>query len=218
MNNKNILLINKPKHWTSNDIIRKFKFVTKIKKVGHSGTLDPLASGLLILGYNKGTKELNNLITQDKTYIATIHFNYETSTLDSEGVIVNYKNKNILKNEIISALEHFKNNDYYQKPPKFSAIKINGKKAYDLARKNIDFEIPTKLVKLYYYNIISFKDKELIIELKVSKGFYIRSFARDLGYYLNNYANLANLIRTKIGNYDLKNAINIEDINENTVN
>lgn len=217
MNNKNILLINKPKHWTSNDVIRKFKKITKIKKVGHSGTLDPLASGLLILAYNNGTKELNKIIVDDKKYIATIHFNYETDTLDSEGVVTNYSNKKIELNSIINSLENFLKIDYYQEPPKYSAIKINGNKAYDLARKNIDFEIPKKLVKLYSYKIISNIDKELILELHVSKGFYIRSFCRDLAKSLNTYGNLANLIRISIGKYQLTDAINIEEINEDWI-
>lgn len=217
MNNKNILLINKPKHWTSNDVIRKFKKVTKIKKVGHSGTLDPLASGLLILGYNNGTKELNTIITNDKKYIATIHFNYKTETLDSEGIIINYSNKKIELNSIINSLDNFLKIDYYQEPPKYSAIKINGYKAYDLARRNISFEIPKKLVKLYDYKIISYIDKELIIELHVSKGFYIRSFCRDLANSLDTYGNLANLIRTNIGEYQLIDAINIEEINEDWI-
>lgn len=218
MNNKNILLINKPKHWTSNDVVRKFKYQTKIKKVGHSGTLDPLASGLLILGYNQGTKELNNLLTEDKTYIAIIHFNYETTTLDHEGVITNYKLADINLEDIKKSLDNFKEKEYYQIPPKFSAIKINGQKAYDLARKNIEFNIAPKIVKLYDYNIISLIDKELIVELHVSKGFYIRSFCKDLGLSINNYANLADLIRTKIGNYSLSDAMEVKDLNENIIN
>ena len=217
MNKNNILLINKPKHWTSNDVIRKFKSITKIKKVGHSGALDPLASGLLLLGYNNGTKLLNKIINDDKVYIATIHFNYETNTLDSEGVIINYKYEQIPINNIINSLEHFLKIEYYQIPPKFSAIKINGKKAYELARNNIDFEIKPKLVKLYNYNIISYENNELIIELSVSKGFYIRSFCRDLGSHINNYANLANLVRTKIGDFKIEDAIEIKDLNENII-
>ena len=212
MSTNNILLINKPKHWTSNDVIRYIKKNLNVKKCGHAGTLDPLATGLLLIGINNGTKQLANLICEDKTYIATIHFNYYTNTLDSEGDIIDYKYDTINIKNIINSLDYFKNNNYYQTPPKFSAIKIKGKKAYELARNNIEFDLIPKLVKLYDYKIISYIDHELNVELKVSKGFYIRSFCYDLGKKLNNFGNLANLIRTQIGEYKLSEAHNIKDI------
>lgn len=102
--------------------------------------------------------------------------------------------------------------DYWQYPPKYSAIKIDGQRAYELARKQVDFEIQAKLVKLLDYQIISFEHNELVIDLTVTKGFYIRSFAYDLGRRLNNYANLAGLIRTQIGEYRLENAYEIEQL------
>lgn len=207
-----LLLVNKPKHWTSNDVVKKVKSILKIKKIGHAGTLDPLASGLLILGINKGTKLLNNILLNTKTYLATIHFNYFTDTYDSEGNIQQYEYKNINLEDIKKVLDFFKNNDYYQLPPKYSAVKIKGQKAYELARKNIDFRIEPKLVKLIDYKIINYLDRELIIEITVSKGFYVRSFAYDLGIKLNNFGNLANLIRTKIGKYSLKEAYTIKEI------
>lgn len=207
-----LLLVNKPKHWTSNDVVKKVKSILKIKKIGHAGTLDPLASGLLILGINKGTKLLNNILLNTKTYLATIHFNYFTDTYDSEGNIQRYEYKNINLEDIKKVLDFFKNNDYYQLPPKYSAVKIKGQKAYELARKNIDFRIEPKLVKLIDYKIINYLDRELIIEITVSKGFYVRSFAYDLGIKLNNFGNLANLIRTKIGKYSLKEAYTIKEI------
>lgn len=214
LNNKNIILINKPKHWTSNDVVRKVKNLLKVKKVGHAGTLDPLASGLLILGINDGTKALNNLLTEDKVYVATIHFNYYTDTNDSEGNILKYEQKDIFLENVIQAINSFILEDYYQYPPKYSAIKINGKKAYELARENKEFEIKPKLVKLFDYKILSFIDKELVIELHVSKGFYIRSFAYDLGIKLDNYANLADLKRTSIGSFSLNDALEISEVKE----
>lgn len=207
-----LILIDKPKHWTSNDVVRKIKKILKVKKIGHGGTLDPLATGLLILGIEEGTKELNNLLNTTKEYEAIIHFNYETTTFDLEGEVVNYKPRTIKLDEIIKVLDIFVNNDYYQEPPKFSAVKINGKKSYDLARKNIDFKLEPKLVKLLNYKIVSFAHNELKIILEVSKGFYIRSFAHDLGIKLDNYANLADLRRTKIGNFNLKDALQIKDL------
>lgn len=207
-----LILIDKPKHWTSNDVVRKIKNILKVKKIGHGGTLDPLATGLLILGIEEGTKELNNLLNSTKEYEAIIHFNYETTTYDLEGEVVNYQSKEIKLDELIDALEIFVNNEYYQEPPRFSAVKINGHKSYELARKNINFKLEPKLVKLFNYRIVSFAKNELKIILEVSKGFYIRSFAHDLGIKLNNYANLADLKRTKIGDFSLNDALTIKEL------
>lgn len=209
---KNIILINKPLHWTSNDVVRKVKNTLNAKKVGHAGTLDPLASGLLILGIGSGTKQLNDLITNDKEYVATVHFNYYTDTYDNEGQVLAYQNKEVTICDILPILENMKNMEYWQVPPKYSAIKINGQKAYDLARSNKEVVIEPRLVHLYDYEILSFIDKELVIRLHVSKGFYVRSFAHDLGERINNYANLAGLVRTKIGEFDLQNAWSLEEL------
>lgn len=208
---KEILLINKPKHWTSNDVVRKIKGVLKVKKVGHAGTLDPLAEGLLILGINKGTKKLNDLLTNNKVYRANIHFGYYTSSYDLESEEVYFKNKFPTKKEIEVALKTFLG-EIEQFPPKFSAIKINGKRAHELARNNIDFEIKAKKVSLEDYKIIEFKNNELIIDIKVSKGFYVRSFAYDLGIKLNTYGCLAKLVRTQIGEYKLKDSLEIGEV------
>ncbi len=213
MKNNNLLLINKPKHWTSNDVVKKVKNILNLKKIGHAGTLDPLATGLLILGLNEGTKQLNSLLLDNKTYLATIHFNYSTTTYDSEGDVVNYRPMTLDLVAIKNALDTFLNCDYYQLPPKYSAIKVNGKKAYELARKNIDFALEPKLVKLCNYEVIDYSNNQLIIKIDVSKGFYVRSFAYDLGIKLNNFATLANLMRTKIGNYKLDDALEIKDLN-----
>lgn len=210
--NQDILLVNKPKHWSSNDVVRKVKKILQVKKVGHAGTLDPLASGLLILGINKGTKRLNELLLDNKTYRAIIHFNYFTDTYDAEGMVQTYEFKPISLSEIKVALDAWVNQDYWQLPPRYSAIKIDGQRAYELARKQVDFTIQPKLVKLLNYQIVSFDHNELVVDLMVTKGFYIRSFAYDLGRKLNNYANLAGLTRTKIGEYSLENAYEIEQL------
>lgn len=214
MKNSNLLLVNKPKHWTSNDVVKKIKNILNLKKIGHAGTLDPLATGLLILGLNEGTKQLNSLLLDNKTYLATIHFNYSTTTYDSEGDVVNYQPMMLDLVAIKNALDTFLGCDYYQLPPKYSAIKVNGKKAYELARKNIYFNLEPKLVKLYNYEVIDYSNNQLIIKIDVSKGFYVRSFAYDLGIKLNNFATLANLVRTKIGDYKLDDALEIKDLND----
>lgn len=209
-----LLLIDKPKHWTSADVVRKLKSRYKIKKIGHAGTLDPLATGLLIVGLNEGTKLLTNLIGSDKTYKAIIHFNYQTTTLDNEGEIINYKYKMIMIEEIEKALHFFKTTDYYQIPPLYSAIKLNGIKCYNLARNNKTAELQPRLVKLKDYKIISYANNQLIVFLNVSKGFYIRSFALDLGLKLNNYGNLAELRRISVGNYNVENSYKLSELDD----
>ncbi len=214
-NNLKILLVNKPLHWTSNDVVQKIKHKYHIKKIGHAGTLDPLASGLLILGINQGTKEINNLMLMEKVYLANIVFNYETDTNDNEGKIVSYQKKDIQLDKIIDALNKFKNEIYEQVPPIYSSVKINGKRAYELARSSKDnIVINPKIVKLIDYKIISFKNNELIIELKTSKGFYVRSLARDLGRAVGNFANLTKLVRTQIGEYKIEQSYKLENLDE----
>ncbi|MDE5617539.1 MAG: tRNA pseudouridine(55) synthase TruB [Ureaplasma sp.] len=214
-NNLKILLVNKPLHWTSNDVIQKIKHKYHIKKIGHAGTLDPLATGLLILGINEGTKEINNLMLKEKVYLANIVFNYETDTNDNEGKVIAYQKKDIKLDEIIKSINHFKNEIYEQTPPIYSSVKINGVRAYKLARNNKNnIVINPKIVKLIDYKIISFKNNELVIELKTSKGFYVRSFARDLGRSLNNFANLTKLVRIQIGEYTINQSYKLEELDD----
>ncbi|MDE6473154.1 MAG: tRNA pseudouridine(55) synthase TruB [Ureaplasma sp.] len=209
--NKNIILINKPLNWTSNDVVQKVKSIIKPKKIGHGGTLDPLASGLLVLGVNEATKELQNFLDGTKTYIAEIIFGFSTDTYDMEGQKKSFSDFIPSLNQIIEVLEKLKSN-YDQIPPIYSAIKINGKKAYELARSNKNVELKSKNVKIYNYKIITFSENILKIELEVSKGFYIRSLAFDLGKLTNSASTLYSLVRTKIGNLFLENAIEIKDI------
>lgn len=209
---QNLLLVNKPKYWTSNDVVKKIKGILRVKKVGHAGTLDPLATGLLILGINDGTKCLSKLLLNDKTYIATIAFGYQTTTYDAEGEIV--KTKDVIPNlvEIETALNSFKNSPYFQTPPAYSAIKINGKKAYELARANKEFVIEPREVSLHNFQILSYEGDKLVLELNVSKGFYVRSLAYDLGLKCNSLGTLINLNRTKIGSFKLSEALEIKDV------
>ncbi len=209
-----IFLINKPKFFSSNEIIQILKKAFKIKKIGHSGTLDPLAQGLLLVGTNSKTKELNKLILEDKEYLAEIQFNYQTSTFDSEGKIINSTNLKVNEWLLKNALKLFNNVFLYQKPPIYSAIKIQGKKLYDYALKNQQVEIPLRRVGIFKTTLIDFdyQKQTAKILLKVSKGFYVRSFANDIGIILNNFAYLKNLIRTKIGDYKLEESHNFFDL------
>lgn len=206
-----VFCVDKPINWTSNDVVQFIKHKYKFKKVGHAGTLDPLATGVLVLGVNEGTKQLSTLIQDDKTYVADITFGIETTTYDAEGQIIKEIDPSKIRIEQIE--EMIKNkflNDYKQFPPIYSAIKVNGKKLYDYARNNKQVEIKPRDVKLFSYKTIKYINNTLTIELKVSKGFYIRSFAHDLGLALNNHAYISALKRTKSGTFELKDCLPIE--------
>ena len=213
LNNK-IFLINKPKLFSSNEVIQILKKAFKIKKIGHGGTLDPLAQGLLLVATNSKTKELSKLILEDKEYLAEIQFNYQTSTFDGEGKIINSTNLKVNEWSLKNILKFFNNVFLYQKPPIYSAIKIKGKKLYDYALKNEQVEIPLRRVQIFKTTLINFdyQKQNAKILLKVSKGFYVRSFANDIGIILNNFAYLKNLTRTKIGNYKLEESYDFFDL------
>ncbi len=210
-----ILIINKPKNWTSNDVVQKVKGILKVKKVGHGGTLDPLATGVLVLGINNGTKLLSKFLVDEKEYIAKIEFGFNTTTYDLEGDVINRSDKIIEIDNIKNILEYYLNN-HEQYPPIYSAIKKNGKPLYDYARKNIDVVIEPRTMKVIKYEILDFKDNILEIRMTVPKGFYIRSFSNDIGIKLDTYATLINLIRTRSGDFKIEDAVKIESlINEN---
>lgn len=209
-----ILLINKPVGITSFDVVRHAKKVFNTKKIGHTGTLDPFASGLLILCVGKATKLVESFLNSDKTYLATIRFNNHYDTYDVTGTITNTNNKEISKDIFIETLKSFKG-EYYQLPPMYSAIKKDGKKLYEYARKGETIEVPKRLVNIIDINYQSeVAPNEFIFETKVSKGTYIRSLAVDIATKLNTYGALSNLVRTEVSNYKLSEAT---DLNALTV-
>ncbi len=215
MVSSNIFCIYKPLKWTSNDVVKKIKYALKLKKVGHGGTLDPLADGVLIIGINEGTKLLNNHLNETKQYLTTITFGYETTTLDLEGEVIKRTDIYPKIKEIEIVLNEIKNTEYWQTPPNYSAIKINGKPAYEYARNNCEIKIEPRLVKLIDYKIIEYSNKQLKILIDVSKGFYVRSFARDLATKLNSLGTITQLTRTRSGEHKIENSKKIEDfINE----
>lgn len=207
-----IILIDKPQDWTSNDIVQKIKKSCGYKKVGHAGTLDPMATGLLVIGINEGTKKLNNFLHQDKQYITTIVFGKQTLTGDSTSKVTHIKSCMVSLKQIWQSMQWFLVNDYYQIPHNFSAIKVNGKRAYEYARQNISIKLSPRLVKINEYKIINYDEKkqELLIQITVSKGFYVRSFAQDLAKKLDTYGHITSLRRLMIGNFSINNAITLE--------
>lgn len=207
------ILINKPKNWTSYDVIRVLKKLFNVKKIGHSGTLDPFAEGLLIIGINRATKFIEFLMNLPKEYIAKIKFGIETDTLDIDGKIINCDNNFKLNENVLQmAVDDFPRS-YEQIPPKFSAKKVDGSRAYELAREGKEFELKPKLVSIYDLKIQSIDEanNEAVFYLKVSSGFYVRSFARDLANRIGTFGYLLELKRIAIGNFKLENAHNIDD-------
>jgi tRNA pseudouridine55 synthase len=199
-----ILLVDKPYKESSFYQITKLRKKLGIKKIGHCGTLDPLATGLLVLCINKATKISDYLLLQDKEYIGEIKFGYSTTTDDKEGEILKQSNIQISRGDLDCVLDKFEGK-INQIPPKFSAIKINGKKAYEMARKNIDIKISPREVNINKIKLIKFDKKEQIakIHINCSKGTYIRSLARDIGEQLGCYAHLHSLRRIRSGHFSI---------------
>lgn len=208
-----VLLIDKDKDWTSFDVVAKVRNLLNVKKVGHTGTLDPKATGLLILCIGKATKLVQSLTAVNKEYICDIRFGASSTTDDIEGEITENPNAHELSiTEIESALEFF-NGSFEQIPPQFSAKKINGKRAYKLAREGKKVELKSSLVTVYNIELLDYKWPNLKIKLNCSKGFYVRSLARDLGDKLQVSGFLSDLRRTKVGNFSIESSVKIEDIN-----
>ena len=207
--NNNIFLINKPLKWTSFDVVKKIRFLLKKKlslnklKVGHAGTLDPLATGLLILCTGKMTKKIPVIQQQNKTYLATIKLGYYTESFDREKDEVQVKDFKFLTLNDIYKLEKVFVGNLEQVPPKFSAVKINGKRAYKKARNNEEFTISPRSVLLHSFEVLSINFPFITIKVVCSKGTYIRSLANDIGKHLNCGAYLFDLKRTAIGKYNL---------------
>lgn len=208
-----ILLVKKEKGPTSRDIVNKVCKILNTKKVGHTGTLDPLATGLLVLCIGSSLKLVELLTNHDKEYIAKIRLGIETDTLDITGKIINENKFSKISTEKLQEVLNSFVGKIKQQVPKYSAIKVNGKKLYEYARNNQPVELPIREIEIYNIEIISpLKDNEFTIKCHVSKGTYIRSLVRDIGYKLNTFATLIELNRTKLGNFSLEESYSIEDI------
>lgn len=206
-----ILLVDKEKGITSRDVVNKISKELNIKKVGHAGTLDPLATGLMVIGIGKGTKILDLLTSDKKEYIATVKLGIQTDTLDITGNIVKKIDNYILKKDKLESILKFFSKTYMQTVPKYSAIKINGKKLYEYARNDIEIELPKKEVTIYSIELIDFKENEFTFKTLVSKGTYIRSLINDIGNSLNIPMTMKELRRTKSGKFK------INDINSKII-
>ena len=214
-NKSGVLLVNKPKGLTSRDVVNEIGKIFDTKKVGHNGTLDPEAEGLLVITINKATK-INELLTcTDKEYIAEVKVGIETDTLDLEGNIVKTSERRVSK-EILEDLFNNFPRKYLQTVPIYSAIKIDGKKLYDYARNNEKVELPKREVVIKELELIDYKEDCFKFRCVVSKGTYIRSIIKDMGEYLDIPCTMSSLKRTRQGKFKLDDAINLEDITINS--
>ena len=212
-----IIVVNKPKGITSFDVIRKLKKILKTKKIGHTGTLDPLATGVMLMCVGKVTKLASDLEAKDKVYIADFDIGYATDTYDIEGKKIAENIIEVSKENLEQSIKKFVGN-IKQVPPMYSAIKIDGNKLYHLARKGIEVERPERDVTIEYINLLDFKDNKAKIETKVSKGCYIRSLIYDIGQDLGTYATMTALQRKQVGDYSLENSYSLEQIEEMVLN
>ena len=208
------LLVDKKLDWTSFDVVKKIKNMTGCKKVGHAGTLDPLASGLLIICTGRHTKKLNNFQNLDKVYTGKFVIGATTPSHDLETEIENTKSISGINENDINVIVNSFLGTQLQRPPKYSAIKVNGKRAYELARKEKDVKIKEREIKIKEFNILNFSSSVIEFNILCSKGTYIRSIARDLGEKLGCGAYLSELRRTKIGSFCVDNADTIEELEQ----
>jgi len=207
-----VLLINKPLRWTSFDIVRKLRYKLKIKKVGHAGTLDPLATGLLIICTGKMTKQIESFMGMEKEYTGTFVIGQTTPSHDLETEISVPVDIAHITNEKIQAATKSFIGILQQLPPMHSAIQVNGQRAYDLARKGKTVELKLREVEVKEFEITRIDLPSIDFRIVCSKGTYIRSLARDFGETLGVGAYLSGLCRTRIGEFTLVNALTIEQV------
>jgi len=217
MNLNGIYLVKKPIGMTSYDVVRYFKKLCHTSKVGHAGSLDPFASGLLIIGVNEGTKILQFLENDVKEYIAELSLGKETDTLDLEGKVIKEKKvKKHSKEEVEEALKSFIG-EYQQTPPKYSALKVNGKCLYQYAREGKEISIKSRLQHIYDIKLILFKSNKITFYVKCDKGTYIRTLGKDISIKLNELGHLTNLERIRIGKHYILNVKKPDCIDVNDI-
>ena len=207
-----VLLVDKPLEWTSFDVVKKLKYGLKIKKIGHAGTLDPLATGLLILCTGKKTKEIESYQAQEKEYTGTFVIGKTTPSYDLETEVDSTHDiAHITKEQVKAAAKRFEG-WIDQVPPVFSAVKVQGKRAYKSARAGEEIQLKPKKVEVKLFEITAITLPEVSFRVICSKGTYIRSLARDFGQQLEVGAYLASLRRTRIGEFGVENAKTIQEI------
>lgn len=213
-----VLLVNKEEGLSSHDVVRKLRKILNTKKVGHCGTLDPLAKGLLVVTVGKALKISRFIESDEKEYIATIKLGETTSTLDREGEIVEKKEINPFNKENIEKVFNSLIGNIKQKPPIYSAISVNGRRLYEYARENIDVEIKERDIEIKKLELLDFNDKFIKYKVVCSKGTYVRVLCETIAEKLNNIGYMYDLVRTRIGKLYLDNAYTLNDIEQGKYN
>lgn len=206
-----VILINKPKGITSRDVVNEVCKILKTKKVGHTGTLDPIASGVLVVCVGKATKLVDIITSANKEYVATVKLGLLTDTLDLDGEVLKKEKVAIRKEELSKVLDSFLGT-YEQEVPIYSAVKVNGKKLYEYAREGKKVNLPKRMVEIKEIELINLTDEEYKFKVLVSKGTYIRSLIYDINRKLNVIGVMSDLVRTKQGIFNIDDAYTLEDI------
>ncbi len=214
MKNNCVIVINKEKNYTSRDVVNVLNKELQTKKIGHTGTLDPIATGVLVVCVGKYTKLGNYLTCLDKEYIATMRLGVKTDTGDSTGNILEQKEINISQKEVEEVLKSFIKT-YEQTVPIYSAVSINGKRLYEYARNNETVKLPKRLVTIYNIQLISYDNTFITFKTKVSKGTYIRSLINDIAESLNTYGTMTDLQRISQGKFTIDKSYTLDDIKNN---
>lgn len=213
---KGILNVNKPSGWTSFDVVNYLKKLLNVKHIGHLGTLDPMATGVLPVTIGSATKLFDLFLKKSKTYVAKFEFGHLTDSLDATGKIVEKTNKTPTIEEIKAILPKFIG-EISQMPPLFSAKKINGKKAYDLARAGETVELKPSNVFIKNLEVLDYTNFVLTIKIECGAGTYIRSLARDIAKELNSLATMIELTRTEVGIFNLSDSINLKELTKEQI-
>ena len=212
-NMNGILIVNKPIDWTSRDVVNKLTKIYKTKKIGHTGTLDPIATGVLVVCLGNATKLCDLLTSEYKEYIATINLGIKTDTLDVTGNIIETKDFDIKEEKIKEVLRSFLGKSI-QTTPIYSAVKVNGKKLYEYAREGKKVELPKREINIKEIELISYKEDEIKFKTTVSKGTYIRALIDDICKKLNTIGTMSSLERTKQGIFNLEESYTLEEIEQ----
>lgn len=212
-----IIVINKPKGITSREVVNKVCKLLNTKKVGHTGTLDPIATGVLVLCVGKATKLVETLTSNDKEYVATVKLGILMDTLDTDGTIIEKKCVNLDKDKLVNVLNSFIGT-YNQEVPIYSAVKVNGKKLYEYARAKKEVTIPKRMVEIKKIKLIEFGNDYYKFKVTVSKGTYIRSLIKDINDKLGIIGVMSDLVRTKQGKFSINNSYTLENMENNNYN
>ena len=205
-----VLIVDKPAGMTSHDVVRRLRRVCQTRRVGHSGTLDPMATGLLLVAVGEGTRVVQFLVEGDKTYRATLQFGAETTTQDAEGEVTHRRPVDHLEDSAVLQACQQMVGELQQIPPMYSAIKIKGVALHRLARQGIEIERPPRTVHIRHLTVENLALPQLSFEVKCSKGTYIRTLCHDLGHKLETAAHLSSLRRLRSGSFDIEEAVTLE--------